>query len=77
LSRALHAYSHLIRRDRAIREFLPDLAQLAKRYPRDPQVWQTLGDALTRAGQADRAAQSYERASKLKQQETASPDSSQ
>jgi cytochrome c-type biogenesis protein CcmH/NrfG len=36
-----------------------------KKYPRDPQVWQTLGDALARAGNADHAAQSYERARQL------------
>ena len=75
--RALHAYGHLIRRGRAVVEALPDLAQLAKRYPRDPQVWQTLGDALTRAGQVDHAAQSYERARRLAQPETAPADPSQ
>ena len=68
LSRALHAYRHLIHRNRLISELLPDLAQLVKKYPRDPDVWQTLGDALARADQAEHAAQSYERAQKLQQQ---------
>ena len=68
LARALHAYRHLIRRNKSVDEFLPDLAQLVKTYPHDPQAWQTLGDALTRAGDADHAALSYERAEKLKQQ---------
>jgi len=67
LPRALHAYDYLIRHNRLIEQVLPDLAQLAKKYPRDPQVWQSLGDALTRAGQADHATQSYDQARKLKQ----------
>jgi peptide/nickel transport system permease protein len=65
LPRALHAYGHLIQRDKLIGEILPDLAQLIKKHPRDPQVWQTLGDALTRAGDSDHAAQSYAQARKL------------
>jgi peptide/nickel transport system permease protein len=65
LSRALHAYRHLIRHDRLIQETIPDLARLIKRYPDDPQVWETLGDALTRSGDADHAAQSYAQAQKL------------
>jgi peptide/nickel transport system permease protein len=72
LPRALHAYKHLIRRNKSVDEFLPDLAQLVKTYPHDPQAWQTLGDALTRAGDADHAALSYERAEKLKQQQSSS-----
>ena len=65
LPRALHAYNHLIRRNRALDELLPDLAQLVKQYPREPRVWQTLGDALKLAGNQDHAAQSYDRARKL------------
>ena len=68
LPRALHAYRHLIQRNRLIGDILPDLAQLVKKYPSDPRVWQTLGDALAQAGQSDHAAQSYERAQKLQQQ---------
>jgi len=67
LPRALHAYDYLIRHNRLIEQVLPDLAQLAKKYPRDPQVWQSLGDALTRAGQSGHATQSYDQARKLKQ----------
>jgi peptide/nickel transport system permease protein len=67
LSQALHAYSHLIQRGRQIEEVLPDLARLVKDYPHDPQVWQTLGDALARTGRLEHAAQSYERARKLRQ----------
>ena len=72
LPRALHAYRHLIRRNKSVDEILPDLAQLVKKYPHDPQVWQTLGDALTRAGEADHAALSYERAEKLIKQQNSS-----
>lgn len=69
LTRALHAYNHLIRRNRSIGDVLPDLAQLVKQFPRDPHVWQALGDALTRSGNADHAAQSYDRARQLMSQE--------
>jgi peptide/nickel transport system permease protein len=66
LSRALHAYNHLIQRGRLIEEVLPDLAHLVKSHPRDPQVWQTLGDALARAGRTEHANQSYDQARKLR-----------
>jgi peptide/nickel transport system permease protein len=66
LPRALHAYHHLIRRGRLIDEVLPDLARLVKSHPHDPLVWQTLGDALTRAGRLEHANQSYEQARKLR-----------
>src|SRR5687767_1565394 len=69
LPRALHAYNHLIRRNRSLDELLPDLAQLVKQHPRDPQVWQTLGDALKQSGNENHAAQAYERALKLMQAE--------
>jgi peptide/nickel transport system permease protein len=68
LSRALHAYSHLIRRGRQIQDVLPDLARLVKSHPRDPEVWQTLGDALARAGRVEHANQSYEQARKLRRE---------
>ena len=67
LIRALHAYRHLIRHERQVMEILPDLAGLVKAHPHDPELWQTLGDALARAGHQDRAGQSYERARKLRQ----------
>ena len=69
LPRALHAYNHLIQRNRALDELLPDLAKLVKQHPRDPQVWQTLGDALKRSRNENHAAQAYERALKLMQAE--------
>jgi peptide/nickel transport system permease protein len=65
LSQALHAYGHLIRHDRLVSDIIPDLAVLVKQHPQDPQVWQTLGDALSRAGDEVHAAQSYDKARKL------------
>jgi hypothetical protein len=67
LSKALHGYSHLIRRGRLVDEILPDLARLVREHPREPDAWQTLGDALTRAGRLDHANQSYEQGRKLRQ----------
>ena len=66
LTRGLHAYQHLIRRGRHVQEILSDLAQLARTHPRDPQIWHTLGDALTSAGDSEHATQSYNQAQKLK-----------
>jgi cytochrome c-type biogenesis protein CcmH/NrfG len=75
LRRALHAYNHLIQRNRSLDAVLPDLAQLVKKYPRDPQVWRVLGDALAQAGNADHAAQSYERARQLTGEEDSAESS--
>jgi hypothetical protein len=65
LPEALHAYQHLIQHGRLIPEILPDLAVVVKNHPQDSKVWQTLGDALSRAGDEVHAAQSYDRAKKL------------
>ena len=64
LIRALNAYAHLIRHGRLVSQLLPDLAQLVKQYPRNPQVWQTLGDALASTGDMEHASQSYAQAQK-------------
>ncbi|HEX2996308.1 MAG TPA: hypothetical protein VHP14_15895 [Anaerolineales bacterium] len=66
LPRALHAYQHLIQHNRVIGDLLPDLARLLKQFPRDPQVWQMLGDALARMGDLSHATKSYEQAQKLR-----------
>lgn len=68
LPRAIHAYQHLIRRNRSVQEIVPDLAQLIKKHPRDPQVWQLLGDALACTGDREHAEQSYAQSRKLMQQ---------
>jgi peptide/nickel transport system permease protein len=65
VSLAIHAYHHLIQRGRLMDEVLPDLAQLVQKYPREPQAWQALGDALAHAGDSMHATQSYEQARKL------------
>lgn len=67
LSKALHAYSYLISRGKLVNQLLPDLAQLVKKYPRDPKVWQTLGDALAQTGDLEHANQSYAQARKYAQ----------
>ena len=67
LIRALNAYAHLIRHGRLVSQLLPDLAQLVKQYPRNPQVWQTLGDALASTGDMEHASQSYAQARKYSQ----------
>ena len=63
---AIRAYQHMIERGRLVNEILPDLARLAQKHPRDPLVWQTLGDALSHAGDKVHAAESYERARRLR-----------
>ena len=67
LTRALNGYAHLIRHGRLVSQLLPDLAQLVKQYPRNPQVWQTLGDALASTGDMEHASQSYAQARKYSQ----------
>jgi hypothetical protein len=64
---ALHAYQHLLRRGRMVKEILPDLARLVQTNPRDPLVWQLLGDALTQEGDMIHARQAHEKARKLRQ----------
>jgi peptide/nickel transport system permease protein len=67
LPAALHAYQHLIRHDRMVKEILPDLSRLVQSNPRDPFVWQTLGDALAHEGDMTHARQAYDRSRKLRQ----------
>lgn len=64
---ALHAYTHLIRRDRDINDVIRDLAQVARKYPRESRVWQVLGDALARNGETEDAQRAYARARKVLQ----------
>ena len=68
LPQALHGYGFLIQRGRSMDEVLPDLARLVKNHPREPEVWQILGDALARTGHQERANQSYEQAHKLRRE---------
>jgi len=48
-------------------EVTSDLAWLVKKYPREAQIWQIVGNTLDRMGDADHAAQSYDQTSKLRQ----------
>jgi peptide/nickel transport system permease protein len=64
---ALHAYQHLIQHGRMVKVLLPDLAQLVQANPRDPLIWETLGDALAQEGDMVHARQSYDKARKLRQ----------
>ena len=67
LDGALHAYSHLISHDRYLNDVIRDLAQIARKFPLEPRVWQVLGDALHRNGETTDAQQAYERAEKATQ----------
>jgi hypothetical protein len=57
---ALHAYSHLSKHGRHMQEVIHDLVMVARKFPRDAQVWKELGDALTKAGNHEYAAKAYE-----------------
>ena len=57
----------MIRRGQLLNEVTSDLARLVKKYPREAQSWQFLGNALDRKGDFDHAAQSYDQANKLRQ----------
>lgn len=61
---AMHAYTHLIERDRDVNAVIRDLAEIAKKNPKDAQVWRTLGDALARNGEPEDARRAYAQADK-------------
>lgn len=65
VSGALRAYEHLIRRGRWVHETVRGLAVLAQQNPENARAWQTLGDALDRAGNKELAARAYARYRKL------------
>lgn len=69
LDGALRAYSHLIDRNREIDHVIRDLAQVARNFPDESQVWQVLGDALTRNGEAEDAQHAYAWAQKINKQD--------
>ena len=62
LDSALHAYAHLIDHDRYVNDVIRDLAQVARKFPGEPQVWQVLGNALAHNGEAEDAQHAYARA---------------
>lgn len=65
LESALHAYAHLINRNRYMNEVIRDLAQIARKFPGEPQVWQVLGDALSCNGESEEARRAYARVNSL------------
>jgi hypothetical protein len=65
LESALHAYAHLIDRGRDMYVVIRDLAQLARKYPRESQVWQVLGDALAHNGETEDARRAYTQAKRV------------
>jgi hypothetical protein len=65
LESALHAYVHLIDRGRYMNDVIRDLAQIARKFPGEPQVWLVLGDALIRNGESEAAQRAYSRAKSL------------
>lgn len=67
LEQALHAYSHLTKHGRYLREVTRDLALAAQQFPRHAHVWKVLGDVLTQAGNHEYAAKAYEQFKKLTQ----------
>lgn len=62
---ALHAYAHLIDHNREMNHVIRDLAQIARKYPQESQVWQALGDALARNGEMEDAQRAYARTKEL------------
>jgi peptide/nickel transport system permease protein len=65
LEGALHAYAHLVAHNRWVNDVIRDLAQVAKKFPHEPQVWQVLGDALAQNGETEDAQRAYTRAKEL------------
>lgn len=63
----LAAYSKQISQRQNLPEVIGDLLQVAKRYPDDLSVWQTLGDAYLQAGNLDEALDSYRKAEEILQ----------
>ena len=66
LEGSLHAYSHLIARNRQVDEVIHDLIQVARQFPDYAPVWKMLGDALTRANNHEYAAKAYAHFAKMK-----------
>jgi hypothetical protein len=61
---AMHVYTHLIEHGRDVNAVIRDLAEIAKKNPKEAQVWRTLGDALARNGELEDARRAYAQADK-------------
>jgi hypothetical protein len=62
LYKGLDAYSFLAYRARCLDVVIRDLTALARLYPREPQLWKTLGDALVSSGNQSYADKAYAQA---------------
>jgi cytochrome c-type biogenesis protein CcmH/NrfG len=61
LERALGQYSGLIEENSNVDEVIGDLKNAIENTPNEPMLWQTLGDALMKAGQLSDAIDAYRR----------------
>jgi peptide/nickel transport system permease protein len=59
LSKALEAYSFLVRRSRLLDTVVKDLTALARLFPGEPKLWKILGDALASSGNQAYADKAY------------------
>lgn len=59
LSKALEAYSFLVKRCRLLDVVIKDLTALARLFPHEPQLWRILGDALAASGNQSYADKAY------------------
>jgi tetratricopeptide (TPR) repeat protein len=62
---ALQIYVKLVKRGRMLEEVIHDLREAIYRYPVDPLIWQTLGDAYMRANRLQDALDAYTKAEEL------------
>jgi peptide/nickel transport system permease protein len=60
LEKALDAYSFLITHGRQLDAVVHDMIRIARQFPEHALVWKILGDALTRSGNHEYAAKSYD-----------------
>jgi len=58
---AVSHYSELIVENKEINAVIEDLKRAIERTPKAPMLWQTLGDALMKAGQLSDAIDAYRR----------------
>ncbi len=65
LDEAMAQYAKLIKKGKLLEEAIYDLQEATYRHPVDVVVWQTLGDAYTRANRLQEALDSYTKAEEL------------
>jgi tetratricopeptide (TPR) repeat protein len=65
IDQAMAVYSQIIQKGSSLDHVIEDLHNAADRYPVDPNIWQTLGDAYIRADRIQDALDAYSRAEEL------------